>query len=181
MEYEVIRSNRRTIAIQIEPDGTVLVKAPLGMSKLAISYFVKTKADWIEKTRKKVLANSSGSPVEKLTEADKKALKRQAKALIEPLLEEYAEISGVTYGKASYRFQKSRWGSCSAEGNLNFNCLLALCPEGVIRYVVVHELCHRRHMDHSKNFWAEVAEYMPDYKEHRKWLRTKGNELIRKL
>ena len=101
--------------------------------------------------------------------------------MIIPLVEEYADLMGVTYGTVSIRAQKTRWGSCSSKGNLNFNCLLALCPEGVMRYVVVHELSHRRHMNHSKAFWSMVEEYMPDYKEQKLYLKRNGDLLMARL
>lgn len=182
MDYEIVRSNRRTLSIEIKPDGRVIVKAPLFMSKAAIDYFVRQKEDWIEKNKEKVLKkNRLNSNVEKFTEEELKVLKKRAKNMILPLVEDYAEIMGLEYGTVSIRAQHSRWGSCSGKGNLNFNCLLALCPEACMRYVVVHELCHIRHMNHSKAFWREVEEYMPDYKIHRKWLKNEGNGLIARL
>ena len=81
---------------------------------------------------------------------------------------------GVTYGRISIRSQKTRWGSCSAKGNLNYNWKLMLCPERVQDYVVVHELAHRKEMNHSPAFWAEVEKILPDYRERRKWLKTYG-------
>ena len=84
---------------------------------------------------------------------------------------------GVTYGKISIRDQKTRWGSCSSEGNLSFNWRLILAPPDVLDYVVIHELCHRKEMNHSKEFWALVESLMPEYKERRKWLRENGNNL----
>ena len=77
--------------------------------------------------------------------------------------------------------QRTRWGSCSSKGNLNFNCLLMLCPEDVRDYVVVHELCHRKELNHSPRFWAEVAKVLPGYAVQRKWLKESGGTIIRRL
>ena len=88
---------------------------------------------------------------------------------------------GVTYGRITIRNQVSRWGSCSSVGNLNFNCLLMLAPPEVRDYVVVHELCHRKEMNHSPAFWAEVEKMIPDYKAHKKWLKDNGTALISRL
>lgn len=74
--------------------------------------------------------------------------------------------------------QKTRWGSCSKKGNLNFNWRIILAPPGILDYVVVHELSHLVYMDHSKNFWHTVSEYMPDYKNARLWLRKNGERLM---
>ena len=88
---------------------------------------------------------------------------------------------GVTVGRVTIRNQKTRWGSCSTKGNLNFNCLLMLCPEEVRDYVVVHELCHRKELNHSARFWAEVEKILPDYCIKRKWLKEHGIEIIGRM
>ena len=89
-----------------------------------------------------------------------------------------AREMGVGYRRVSIRCQKTLWGSCTAKGNLSFNCLLMLLPEEVIRYVIIHELCHLREMNHSQKFWAEVQKYCPDYRRLRKQLKTEGDSLF---
>jgi predicted metal-dependent hydrolase len=88
---------------------------------------------------------------------------------------------GISYGRITVRSQHTRWGSCSAKGNLNFNCLLMLVPQEVLDYVVVHELCHRKELNHSARFWAQVERILPDYRIHRKWLKDHGSALIGRL
>ena len=93
----------------------------------------------------------------------------------------YAPKVGVTYGRITIRNQRSRWGSCSAKGNLNFNCLLMLMPEEVIDSVVVHELCHRKEMNHSQRFYAEVLKVFPNYRECEKWLKENGDGIMKRM
>ncbi len=116
----------------------------------------------------------------------KEVLVSVAKRYIPERVTYWADIIGVTYGRISIRQQKTRWGSCSGEGNLNFNCLMMQMPKEIIDYVIVHELCHRKQMNHSKLFWAEVGNILPDYKERRKVLRAyritemAGNIILKK-
>lgn len=114
-----------------------------------------------------------------LSEEELKELSRAAKRVIPEKVEAYARLIGVDYGTISYRFQKTRWGSCTKDGNLNFNCLLMLAPEHVLDSVIVHELCHRKEMNHSKAFYDEVLHVMPDYKTAHKWLKENGNRLMK--
>ncbi len=120
-------------------------------------------------------------PFEPLTAKDIDKLARQALRVIPKKVAAYAVKMGVTYGRITIRNQKTRWGSCSSKGNLNFNCLLMLAPEEVLDYVIIHELAHRREMNHSRAFWNVVAEQMPDYKEKIHWLNEHGDELMRRM
>ena len=105
-----------------------------------------------------------------MPEAEKKYYRNLAREVLGARTGYYARKMGVTYGRISIREQKTRWGSCSSEGNLNFNCRLLFVPDRIVDYVVIHELAHRRFMNYSKAFWKEVEKYMPDYKEQKKLL-----------
>lgn len=119
--------------------------------------------------------------MKRLTQQELEALKKEAKRLIPERVRYYAAKLGITYGRVAIRAQRSRWGSCSSKGNLNFNCLLMLTPREVIDSVIVHELCHRRQLNHSKAFWKLVYEAMPDYGTWDRWLKDHGRELISAL
>ncbi|MBO4563578.1 MAG: M48 family metallopeptidase [Clostridia bacterium] len=177
--YTVIKSRRKTIGLSVGRGGEIIVRAPYGCSKRAIERFVRDSEGWIAKQRKKLLdMEAEAEDQGKLTEADIKALADGMRAVLPDKLARYSALLGVTYSRVSVRCQKTKWGSCSAAGNLNFNCLLMLAPESVLDYVVVHELCHIKHMDHSKAFWADVAAVFPAYAECRAWLRKNGGALL---
>lgn len=93
----------------------------------------------------------------------------------------YAPIVGVTVGRITIHSQRRLWDSCSAKGDLNFNCLLMLCPEKVRDYVVIHELCHRKGLNHSPAFWAQVKSALSGYKEQYRWLKENGSKIIGRL
>lgn len=175
--YEIIRSKRKTYGINIAPGGKVTVRIPLrGSEKFAIS-LAESKKNWIASCvlkLKNVPTQKEKTPSEKRLEA---IYRKAAREYFPKRVSHYAHILGVTYGKISIRDQKTRWGSCSSEGNLSFNWRLILAPPNVLDYVVVHELCHRKEMNHSHEFWALVESIMPNYKEYRKWLRINGKNL----
>ena len=175
--YEIIKSDRKTIAIQIKPDGQVVVRCPKRMRIEEAKQFVESKSDWIEKH----LANRPVQQVEKYAPREIEQLREQARIIVTARVQYYAPIIGVTYGQIAIRTQHTRWGSCSSKGNLNFNCLLALVPPEVLDYVVVHELCHRKEMNHSVQFWKEVERVIPYYKSCKKWLKENGTSLIARL
>ena len=177
--FELIHSARRSIAVEIR-SGRVIVRAPLRMSKTEIEQFVTSKADWINKHLEAAKQRQS-VPVQPLTAAEIQQLADAALQDIPQRVRKYAASIGVTVGRITIRNQKTRWGSCSSKGNLNFNCLLMLCPEEIRDYVVVHELCHRKELNHSSRFWNEVARVMPDYAQRRKWLKENGGRLIARL
>ena len=178
-EFELIRSSRRTIAVEIK-GGKVIVRAPLRMSKVEIEKFISSKADWI-KRHLEVSRQRQIVPKESFTPEQIQQLADAALQDSPQRVRKYAAIIGVTVGRITIRNQKTRWGSCSSKGNLNFNCLLMLCPEEIRDYVVVHELCHRKELNHSTRFWNEVARVMPDYAVRRKWLKENGGALIRRM
>ena len=167
------------MSIHIDADKRVIIKAPIGTPVHVAEDFLREKKSWIINQLAKVekqdkLAQELGP----LSEKDIIALKKKAKKLIPERVAYYANLSGITYNRIFIRLQKSRWGSCSMEGNLNFNCMLMKAPERVQDYVVVHELCHRKEMNHSQRFWALVGEVIPEYRECRRWLKENGSVYI---
>lgn len=177
----IIRSARKTLSLQITPEGELLVRAPVRLPEREIQRFVREKQDWIETHLAAVRSANETGQRQPLDETAIRQLADQALTDIPPRVQAYARQMGVTFANITIRNQKGRWGSCSSRGNLNFNCLLMLSPEAVRDYVVVHELAHRRHMDHSADFWAEVAAVLPDYKEQVKWLKTNGAALLARM
>lgn len=177
----ILRSARRTVSLEIRADDRIILRAPLYMTDEAIDRFIKEKSGWIDKhmsERRAKEQEKADVPPKKLSREEINELADKAVEKIPPKAERFAAMLGVTYGGITIRCQKTRWGSCSSAGNLNFNCLLMLCPERVIDYVIIHELCHRKEMNHSKSFWAEVERAMPDYKEAKAWLKNNGGVLM---
>lgn len=176
---KVIHSKRKTLAIEIKDDSHVLVRAPLRASEESIRTFVAKNADWIElhlaKAEKRQIERSS---IRALSDIELEELIKGARKVIPDRVRYYAPIVGVDYGRITIRNQRTRWGSCSSKGNLNFNIALMRAPIEVLDYVVVHELCHRKEMNHSPRFWQEVGKVIPDYKKHDKWLKENGDRLM---
>ena len=159
-------------------EGVACVTAPIGAPMQRIERFVRKKRDWIEKQQKKY--RESKLRQEKLQEKMKAAqvdVRTYLREEIAELLPKWEERTGLHCSGFQIRDMKTRWGSCSSKGNLNFNWRLILAPEEVLDYVVVHELAHRREMNHSKAFYSIVESVLPDYKQPKKWLRDKGQTL----
>lgn len=176
----LVRSSRKTLAVQIRADGTVIARAPLRMPKDRILCFLSEKASWIrmQQGRMQERENMRQQARIHLDAAQEKELRERAKSVLAQRTAYFARQIGVTYGRITVRDQKTRWGSCSQTGNLNFNFRLILAPLEVLDYVVVHELCHRRQMNHSAQFWQEVAQVLPDYRKRKAWLTENGWRLM---
>lgn len=182
MEYQIIRSDRKSLGLEVRPDGQVIVRAPRRLGKAEIQKFVTEHESWIRKHLEMVRERQKNrQETEKLSMEEIQSLADQALKVIPERVAYYAPKVGVDYGKITIRNQRSRWGSCSSKGNLNFNCLLMLTPPEVIDSVVVHELCHRKEMNHSARFYAEVLRVFPDYRKWNQWLKEHGGELIGRM
>ena len=169
IEIQVIRSARKSMALEVKQEGRVVVRVPKRLSDHEISSFIEKHRNWL--LRKLALLENRICyhipPAKDLTREES----AQVQDLFSSKVEYYAAVMGVTYGRITIRNQKTRWGSCSSKGNLNFNYRLAYLPEELLDYVGVHELAHRIYMDHSERFWQKVAQYFPDYKNCRKKLK----------
>ena len=174
----IIRSRRKTAAIQITPEGAVVIRCPLGTSDARARQLAADHAGWIEAKLRALPAPAAVTPY---SQAELQQLGEKARQLLADRVPFWAGRIGVSYGRITVRRQHTLWGSCSSRGNLSFNALLAAVPPEVCDYVVVHELCHRLQMNHSPAFWAEVARAMPDYESRRRWLSENGESLIRRL
>lgn len=179
---EVRRSKRKSATIKITADMQIVVFVPLYVSDNEIERLVISKSKWIDEHMLKVQSTiDERSKLEKITSEQIKELADQAVEYIPKRVKYYAENENFVYNKITIKNLVSRWGSCSTKGNLNFNCLLMLTPDYVIDYIVVHELCHLREMNHSEKFWAEVEKIMPDYQRAVLWLKQNGGNLISRM
>ena len=178
MEFEVIRSNRKSMAVEIKLNK-LIIRAPMQATNEEINAFMLKNKAWIQKHLAKAQSQQQvAASVKKLTIEEIRQLADKAMEVIPERVKHYAPLVGVTYGRITIRNQRSKWGSCSSKGNLNFNCLLMLSPPEVIDSVVVHELCHRKEMNHSDRFYAEVLRVFPDYHKWNEWLKDNGAILM---
>ncbi len=183
----VIRSKRKSYGIVIDEDGQVTVRIPLRGSMTVARKLVRDKQGWIlektalQKRRKQMRDAQAAQSESKYTPQQREGLEKRyreaAKEYFPKRAAYYAQQLGVSYERIRIAEQKTRWGSCSSKGTLSFNWKLMLAPPKVLDYVVVHELCHLKEMNHSPQFWKLVEELMPDYKEYRKWLKENGSTL----
>lgn len=201
--YTLVKSSRRrSIAVQIGAGGKMTVRSPYLVTKGMVDGFLREKQDWIykhytEAVKKAAEAgigfgdsrfgdrNCGGfdngdlhSPIgAKEDPALVNKHKKYARKIFEARVAYFHQFTGGDYTSITIRDQKTRWGSCSGRGTLSFNWRLILAPPEILDYVVVHELCHLTHMNHSKEFWGLVGKILPDYKIRRKWLKENGHTL----
>ncbi len=181
-QVTVVRSRRRTVGIQIAKPGEVIVRAPVKYPEQEIRKLLEEKRSWIETHMQKVVQRTrEAETLPRITAEEIRRLADDALKYIPPRTRYWAEKTGVQYGRITIRCQRTRWGSCTSQGNLNFNCLLMMCPLEVIDYIIVHELCHRKEMNHSARFWAEVKKVMPEYRQQEKWLRQRGRTILARV
>lgn len=168
--YKLIKTDRKSVAIKIGENGEIIVRAPRGISKAEADRIVKKHSSWIEKHQAEVLRLRERD--ELISPDDEKALRSLAKNHLTKLTLHFTEITGLRPTCIKISGAKKRFGSCSSKGNISYSYRLMLYPPAATEYVVLHEICHLRFMDHSENFYALIERYMPDWRERRKLLRT---------
>lgn len=174
MDYKLVRSGRRTLAIEISSDAEVIVRAPYLVSKSRIDSFVEQNSVWIE--RKLATAKERMAELEYSRE-NEALLRARAREVIPDRVRHYAALMGAEYTGVKITGAEKRFGSCSSRGSLCFSFRLMMYPPAAIDYVVVHELAHTFYHDHGKNFYALIERYMPDYKEREKILKGPISDL----
>ncbi len=177
---DVIYSGRSTLGLEVGGNGKVKLRAPKSATDQVLQKFARQKEAWIIKKylmmeEKQKAQMERGLPDYVKHPELEQVYRRKAKERLGEQAAYFARKMGVTYEKISIGAAKTRWGSCSGRGNLNFHWKLILMPPQVLDYVVVHELAHRKEMNHSPAFWAEVETILPDYKDWRRWLKTYGH------
>ncbi len=168
MEYQIIYSDRKTIAAVIGRDGKLIVRAPKFCPRFVISSFVSSKRQLLEKERQRIL---SLPPIPTITKKEAEELRRRTEEKILPKLTDWSRVTGIRYQSVKITKARGRFGSCSIGGNLCFSLFLGLAEDSLIDYVIVHELCHIRHHDHSSDFYRLVETFLPDRRERERALK----------
>ena len=179
IRVEVVYSRRRTLGLEVRADGRVILRAPKGLSNQAVMDFVKERQAWIVQKwfeTERIRRQKAERPPRDYEQnpALEAQYRKEARRRITERAAYFAEKMGVDYGRIAIKAAKTRWGSCSAQGNLNFHWKLILMPPAILDYVVVHELAHRIEMNHSPRFWAQVERILLDYRERRRWIKENG-------
>ena len=169
-DYKVVRMRRRTISISVDKDLNTIVKAPFSVSSVFIENFVNRHEEFIEKA-KRIRSDEIDFFSEYEHENMIRQLKSKGREYIPARLSYFSDITGFVPVSWRITRAKTRFGSCSGTNRLSFSCYLFAYPEKAIDYVLLHELCHIKHKNHSGAFYSEIEKYMPDYKERKKLLK----------
>ena len=170
IEYTVVYSKRKTIALQVKPDGEIIVRAPKGCKQKVIEHFVNTHKDWIIKAKEKISKNTSKMAIQ-LSSEQEKQLRESAQKSLPILAQYYSNLTGLKYKTLKITSARGRFGSCSVNGTICFSFRLLLYPKEAIEYVVLHEIAHIRYHNHSKDFYKYIETFMPDYKARQRLLK----------
>ena len=168
-EYELIRSRRRTLALEITRDCRVLVRAPMRLSRARIDAFVSSRQDWIARNLAAQRQRMAAAPPEP-TAAEIAALKKRAAEVLPEKVAYWSRTTGLTATGVKITTARRRYGSCNSQNSLCFSCFLMQYPEDAIDLVVVHELCHTKVRNHGPDFYALLEQHLPDYKDRKKLL-----------
>ncbi|NLL76797.1 MAG: M48 family metallopeptidase [Clostridiales bacterium] len=185
VEYEVFRSKRKSYSLSLNENGILIVRIPLYVHDKEVEQILSQKQFWITDRLEEYEERQRSKPINNYTKTQRLALEKRYKEAARELIPKraayyisaYPALFPHSYSRITVRDQKTRWGSCSSKGTLSFNWRLMLAPPAVLDYVIVHELCHLTHMNHSRDFWECVGTILPDYKKHKKWLKEHGHEL----
>lgn len=172
-EYKLVRSKRKSLAIEVTERFEVIIRAPFFISEGKIEEFVALHENWIEKAVEKIKVKQRSRPPQP-SEEQIKILKQKAKEILPQRTVFYSEIVGLTPTAVKITSAKTRFGSCSGKNSICFSYRLMLYPLEAIDYVVLHELAHIKYKNHGKQFYAFIKEYMPDFKEREKLLKNSG-------
>lgn len=208
IEYKVIKSKRKSMAICVKPDGAVIVRVPLKIAKADIAQFVAKYSNWIQEQISKVSACSGNNNYYYLGKAYilkpkatinsmvfeegylvtnfmpeqiKSWYYSETRQLVQPFIDEYCQRFKLKYSAIKVSSARKRWGSCSIQGNISFSYRVAMLPKTVIQYIVAHELAHLKHHNHSKAYWVYVEQLYPEYKDAHKWLKKHQDALTYSL
>jgi predicted metal-dependent hydrolase len=179
LEYKLVRSRRRTLALEIKKDGGLLVRSPLKFSTESVHRFIEQKKSWIERKQKEAIEkNRLRLLVPKLSDDLVEYHKKLAEQKISERLGHYASRLGISYRRYRISSARSRWGSCARSGRLSFSWRLAMAPAPVLDYVIIHELIHILEHNHSGRFWEKVKQICPEYKRCKQWLKENDHLLV---
>ena len=170
IEYTVVRELRKTISIKVSKDGKVTVKAPLFAPVTMVNEFVERHRDWI-RSKVSIRQDLSGR-ARPLDEGEIARMKKKAKTVMKRKLDRFAPLMGVDYRYMKITSARRRWGSCNSKGGICFSYRTMLLNDEQQDYIAVHELAHRKHMDHSRAVYGEIAKVMPDYRRIEKSIKN---------